>query len=128
MTESTDTEAQLRAARNHIIASLNAGLSVQAAIRAAIADGIDEASARTAGRILKQEMVYLKKARALRSVGFGALIAVASFVLGAAIIYYPFLQRLVPIPLTFLFMAFAGGLAYMLISFVYYATAESRVK
>ena len=128
MTESTDTEAKLRAARNHIIASLNAGLSVQAAIRAAIADGIDEASARTAGRILKQEMVYLKKARALRSVGFGALIAVASFVLGAAIIYYPFLQRLVPIPLTFLFMAFAGGLAYMLISFVYYATAESRVK
>lgn len=124
MTESTDTEAQLRAARNHIIASLNAGLSVAAAIRAAIADGIDEVAAHNAGRALKREMVQLKKSRALRSVGLGALVALAALI----VTFTPGLNILVSIPYTLRFIAFVAGIAYMVISFVYYATAESRVK
>lgn len=69
------------AARRHIITNVNNGLSIQAAVNAAIAEGLDDIACHAAGRSLRDDMFALKKRRNLRDMRYAALMSVAGVVL-----------------------------------------------
>ncbi|WP_443748079.1 hypothetical protein [Asticcacaulis solisilvae] len=55
----------------HMVDSLNRGLSVQAAINAALDANLDEPTARSVGRSLKEDLIQLGKRRAMKKVWGG---------------------------------------------------------
>lgn len=122
-TTSSDPDAMLAAAQRHIIASLNTGSTVKAAIDAAIRDGIEEIAAHNAGRRLKRDLIQLKRIRALRNIGLGCLVLVggpiASFVGGITGI--PFAGFLMTIGIIL-------GIGLIVTSTVRYATVQTSVK
>ena len=71
--EATDPRLYRDAALRRILTEVNAGQSLDGAIRTAMQEGIDEATARSAATEVKNQIVKAYKDRALRGMGFAAL-------------------------------------------------------
>ena len=131
MTDSTTIDPQLMrtAAREHIIACLNRGTSVQTAIRSAITEGIDETVARAEGRMLKQDLIQQKKGQAMRRVRSGGLWILAAFVLAVVVPVAGYvLGTNLFVPGLFILVAgLVAGLLRIIASAVDYMTVESKV-
>lgn len=61
------------AALRRVFTEVNAGQSLEGAIRAAIQEGIDEPTARAAAAEVKRQIIKAYKDRAMRGMGIGAL-------------------------------------------------------
>ena len=115
----TDAEA----ARHYIIDGINSGLSIQSAVNAAIAAGYDEIVARTIGRNLRDDMIKLKKKRALGGVPLGLLwmiLAVGFF--GATVVFR------IPFGGFIALVGFIAGIVQMILSMFAYFGVESEVR
>lgn len=117
------------AAREHIIACLNRGMSVQAAIRSALAEGIDETVARNEGRSLKQALIQQKKDRAMGRVRSGGLWILIAFVLAVAVPVAGYILgiNLFTAGLFILVAGLVAGLLRIIASAVDYMTVEGKV-
>ena len=106
-----------------MIENLNRGTTVETAIAEAVRNGIDETVARSIGRVLKVDMIRLKKKRALSAIGFGALLMVGAPIGGlvGALFGSPFATFLSA-------LGCSGGMGLIVLSIFRYATTESSVK
>jgi len=72
----------------HMIDSLNRGLTLQAAINAALDAGLDEATVRAVGRNLKEDMIQLGKRRATKKIWAAVWWMLGSLPLAVIVVFF----------------------------------------
>ncbi len=131
MNETTASGEDVRdEVRRHIINSLNAGLSLPAAVRAAIDAGFDEILAQQVGRELREDITRMKKRQALRAARNGVLWMLGAIAAAVVLRFTPlsrFGDLAVWVTDFALLVAFIAGIVKIVRGLITYVTTDSRI-
>lgn len=119
----TDANDLRDAIRAHIIESLNTGMSIRAAVAAAIDAGADENIAHSCGRALRTDMVAVKKRQAMKGVRTGILWMVGAVVL----VVVTFIVR-IPFGSLIAIALFLAGIVRIFLAIIDFLNVEANVR